>query len=588
MNQIISVLSHPAIISEALDSLWSKLPFLPNILTRYIRYGLFILAFLTVICCIASLLKEHYSPELWGYLRSENNAEYPLNHWENIIGRAKSSDIVLTCESAARMHASLTRDADGKWWLTPLDRRFPLLCNGESLARKTEVFAGDLFTVGNVLEGTSETFVFEPLTYAERQEQSRRRLMPGFMVRPWAIFLWLTEFIILLGAQAVISAGANLSRMVIPSFLILIFTMWAYFAFLRALGRTGFEIEALAFFLTSIGLAMISSSHPGDLVTWVGAFLIGLFCFFILCLLLRKLDFAQKLRWIAAAGALGLLAATLIFGKDQNGARNWIKLGSMSLQPSELAKVCFICAGTATLDRLFAKRNLILFVFLAAACVGMLAIMSDFGTALIFFVTFIVIAFMRSGDFASLLFVLTGAGIGGFLILEIKPYIANRFAAWRHAWDYASSAGYQQVRTMSAGASGGLFGMGLGHGWLKNIAAADTDLVFGMVCEELGLLIALLAIISVITIALFAIRSATLGRSTFYVIAACAAGAAMVMQIVLNVFGSVDILPLTGVTFPFVSNGGSSMVSAWCLLAFIKAADTREHASIAVGQIKED
>ena len=138
------------------------------------------------------------------------------------------------------------------------------------------------------------------------------------------------------------------------------------------------------------------------------------------------------------------------------------------------------------------------------------------------------------------------------------------------------------MRTMSAAASGGLFGMGAGNGWLHNIGAADTDLVFGILCEELGLIIAVLAVASIATLAVFAVKSASLGRSTLYVIAACAATSMLVVQTLLNVCGSVDLLPLTGVTFPFISNGGSSMIGAWGLLAFIKAADTRQDASIAI------
>ena len=124
--------------------------------------------------------------------------------------------------------------------------------------------------------------------------------------------------------------------------------------------------------------------------------------------------------------------------------------------------------------------------------------------------------------------------------------------------------------------------MGAGNGWLHRIPAADTDLVFGMLCEEWGLLIALLAVWSIITLALFAVRAARAGRSSFYTIAACAAGSLLVFQTCLNVFGSVDLLPLTGVTFPFVSNGGSAMMSAWGLLAFLKATDTRANASFAI------
>jgi len=589
MTQFISFLKDPSALAATLENLWVRHPNLQHEATRYIRFILVFLALFTVISCIASLLKEIYTPEIWGHLTSDTGADHPLHHWENIIGRARSSDVQLESTSAARMQAALTRNAQGNWRLYPLSvKKHPVLCNGKRILNSTPVYSGDIITMGNVSEGTAQNLTFETTSSEERERQSRLRLLPGFLIHPWVILLWITEFQVFLCIQAVISAGAGLSRLVIPSFLIVMLTMWAYFALLKGLGRTGFEAEALAFFLTSIGLAMVTSRHPDGLLTWLITFLAGVFCFFILCLLLRRLDFAQRMRWLAGAGALGLLLLTLVFGKVQGGARNWIKLGSFSMQPSELAKVCFIFAGTATLDRLFAKRNLIMFAALGATCVGLLALMSDFGTAFIFFITFLVIAYMRSGDFASLIFTLAAACSAVFLILKFKPYIADRFAVWRHVWEDPLNKGYQQVRTMSAAASGGLFGMGLGKGWLKNIAASDTDLVFGMVCEELGLIIAVLAILSIITFALFAIRSATLGRSTLYVIAACAASAALITQVILNVCGSVDILPLTGVTFPFVSNGGSSMISAWCMLAFIKAADTRERASIAVERITED
>ena len=117
-----------------------------------------------------------------------------------------------------------------------------------------------------------------------------------------------------------------------------------------------------------------------------------------------------------------------------------------------------------------------------------------------------------------------GAGI----ILKFKPYILSRFASWGHAWEAASTTGYQQTRTMSAAASGGLLGMGAGNGWLHNVAAADTDLVFGMLCEEWGLLIAVLAVGAIITLAFFAARACRVGRSSFYTIAACAASSLLV------------------------------------------------------------
>ena len=224
-----------------------------------------------------------------------------------------------------------------------------------------------------------------------------------------------------------------------------------------------------------------------------------------------------------AALAIGLLGITLVLGQAKYGAVNWISIGPFSFQPSEIAKICYIFAGSATLERLFHKRNLGLFILLTGVCIGLLGLMSDFGTAAIFFVTFLVIAYLRSGDWATLSLICGGAVFGAGIIVTFKPYILSRFASWGHAWEAASTTGYQQTRTMSAAASGGLFGMGAGSGWLHRIAAADTDLVFGMLCEEWGLIIALLAVGAIITLAVFTVRILRVGRSGFYTIAGCAA-----------------------------------------------------------------
>ena len=271
-----------------------------------------------------------------------------------------------------------------------------------------------------------------------------------------------------------------------------------------------------------------------------------------------------------------LLILALLSPQDTNGTYRWVYLpGGASFQPSELVKLAFILAGAATLDRLFAKRNLIFTVLFSAYCVGCLALMSDFGTALVFFVAFLCIAFLRTGDLASIVMMTAAAGFAGGLVLHFKPYVAQRFTVWRHAWEFTQTTGYQQSRTMSAAASGGLFGTGPEDAWLKYVGAANTDLVFGVVSEEFGLLLALVCVGAVMALAVFALRSGDSARSGFYAIAACAAASMLIFQTTLNVLGAVDILPLTGVTFPFVSMGGSSMLSCWGLLAYLKAADVR-------------
>ena len=117
---------------------------------------------------------------------------------------------------------------------------------------------------------------------------------------------------------------------------------------------------------------------------------------------------------------------------------------------------------------------------------------------------------------------------------------------------------------------------------MEYIFAADSDMVVATIGEEWGLIIMVMMVLCVVVLSIFSVRSASVGRSSFYVIGACTAASILLVQVILNALGTVDVVPLTGVTFPFVSNGGSSMIGAWGLLAFVKAADTRQNASFAV------
>ena len=534
------------------------------------------LAILILARTIRSLLTVPHTPEVWAHLSLPNGGTEPLTHWENILGRSDASDVVLSYPTVSRQHAALIRNETGSWTVYDLDSKGGVTVNGAAVEGSASLRYGDVLALGGV-----ET-VLLPVPPEEREARRARRQAQERPVSPWTSLLFLTLFQLLTALQLVAAGGSGVPPAVPAAFFCLAAVMWGYFLAMRAIRRVGFEMETIAFFLSTLSLAVTASSAPGDLFKQLVALLLGLVLFVVLGGFLRDLDRVKRIRWLAAGAAIVLLAATLVLGTGRYGAKNWIILGPLSFQPSELGKLCYIFAGSATLDRLFRKRNLGLFILLTVVCMGCLAIMSDFGTAAIFFVTFLVIAYLRSGDFATLALI-TGACVAGAgVVVTIKPYILQRFATWGHAWEQANAGGYQQVRTMSAAASGGLVGVGAGEGWLHNVAAADTDLVFGMLCEEWGLLIGALAVLSIVTLAVFAVRACRAGRSSFYTIAACAATSLLVFQTCLNVFGSVDLLPLTGVTFPFVSNGGSSMLSSWGLLAFLKATDTRPNASFAI------
>lgn len=548
-----------------------------------IRLAGYLMPLLTVwilVRCVRSMLREKYDPEVWAYLETPGGETAAIRHWECIIGAAKSCDIVISRESVSRTQAALIRSGRGEWTLHDLDPS-----GSCTVGRQRDEGRGIPLRDGSTVRIADVELVFHDLSEKQRAAVDSARSAPGLLISPGLTLLALTVFQALLALGFTVSLERAKLLTAVLGFAALAVTQWCYYFIMRAIDRSGFEVETLAFFLSTLGLAVVTTGTPDDMLKQLILLFAGLLVFLTLGWWLRDLRRTKALRWPVAALALAFLALNLVAGETSYGASNWLSIGGFTLQPSEFVKMAYVYVGAASLDRLFRLRNLFGFIAFSVICVGALALMGDFGAALIFFITFLVIAFMRSGSFATVFLAVAGAALGVMLVLSVKPYIAQRFSTWRHIWDDPLGAGWQQTRALSAAASGGLFGVGPGNGWLKDVFAADTDMVFCLICEELGLIIALCAILAVIALALFTVRSAARGRSSFYVIAACAAASMMMVQLALNVFGSVDLLPFTGVTFPFVSKGGSSLISCWGLLAFIKAADTRQSASFSVRRL---
>ncbi len=538
-----------------------------------LRYIFPIIAIVILLRCAKSLLKFEREPEVWAWLTNEKGERFSVTHWESLIGRSKSCDVVLSHPTISRMHAVLTRYDDGSWTISDVGSKGGIRVNGKDVQMSVVKF-GDKIELANV------EYTLVPITKEQERIQASVRTKAGSHSQPVLTLFLLTMFQVLAAIQLLLNCDGG--TVIVWSFTALILTQWALFLLYTALKRKGFDLECVAFFLCTLGFCVIASSDPQALGKQVVAMLGGVTMFLLIGWVLRNMERVMALRYPAALAGLALLAFNLVFGVEKFGAKNWVQIGSFSFQPSELVKICFIFAGASTLQRLMTKRNLIMFIVYSAAICGCLALMSDFGTAIIFFCTFLVIAFLRSGDFATLGLSVAGTGFAGVLAFRFRPYIKNRVSGWGHVWENALTTGYQQTRAMMCIASGGLFGLGAGAGWLKYVGASDTDLVFAFVAEEWGLIMAVLAVLCILMLAMFVLRSIPQGRSSFYSISAAAAATIMLMQTLLNVFGTIDFLPLTGVTFPFVSNGGSSMLCVWGLLAFIKAADTRQNASFVV------
>ena len=546
----------------------------------FLRWAVPILTAILLLRCVLPLLTFRREPEIWAWLNMATGQQVPITHWENVIGRSKSCDVTIDFPTVSRNHAVLTRYDDGSWTITDVGSKEGTWVNG----RRVQICAltsKEKISIGGV------DMQLQPITerQEERQAQLRTKAANGWDTVTNLMLLTILQCIMLLGF--LLNSQQSDFVNVLQGFLGIVLCQWILYIFYCLIQRKSFEVETIAFFLCTIGMAAISTVKPQETVKQLIAMIMGVVLFLIIGWSLRDLERAKVVRYLATIAGVGFLVVTLVFGTEYYGAKNWLIIGNMSLQPSELSKVCFVFAGASTMDRIMTKRNLILFIVYSVIICGLLALMNDFGTALIFFCAFLVIAYLRSGSMGTVALAITALGFAGVIGLKIAPHALQRFATWRHIWEDPLVGGYQQTRALMCIASGGLLGLGPENGLLQYVFAADSDIVFATISEEWGLLTAMMTVMCIVALGFFPIRTARVARSSFYTIGACTAASVLVIQTVLNCLGTLDILPFTGVTFPFVSNGGTSMIGAWGLLAFVKAADTRQNASFAVRLMKK-
>ncbi len=540
-----------------------------------LRYLVPFLSVLLLIRCMKPLLTFRKEPEIWAWLNMPDGSQIPITHWENVIGRHPSCDVTIDFPTVSRNHAVLTRYDDGSWTISDAESKGGVMVNGRKV-QICAVHSRSRISIGGV------EMQLQPITEKQEARQAQLRTKAANGWDSVANLLLLSILQIFMAFGFLVSGSEWSIVPILQGFGGIFLCQWTLFLFYVIIHRASFEVETLAFFLCTMGMAAIITVRPGEAVKQLVAMTLGVLLFLIIGWSLRDLERAKKFRYLASVVGVGFLLITLIFGTEYYGAKNWLMIGGMSLQPSELSKVCFVFAGASTMDRIMQKRNIFGFIAYSVLICVLLALMNDFGTALIFFCAFLIIAYLRSGSVGTVALAITALGFAGVIALNIAPHALQRFATWRHIWEDPFNAGYQQCQALMCLASGGLFGLGAGRGHLQYVFAADSDIVFATISEEWGLIVAVLTVACIVAFACFSIRTAQMARSAFYSIGACTAAGILVIQTILNCLGTLDVLPFTGVPFPLLSNGGTSMIGAWGLLAFVKASDTRQNASFAV------
>lgn len=316
--------------------------------------------------------------------------------------------------------------------------------------------------------------------------------------------------------------------------------------------------------LISLGLIFIYRLAPHDAWRQMVWLLLGL----IICGIAANLDYRYYRKYYRLFGAVVLiiLAVTVVFGKEVYGARSWLALGNFTWQPSEPAKVLLILffAGYAVEGRRFWRLHLTWVLVLA-----LLVLQKDLGTAFIFFGLWIFLAYV-AGERPV---VLGGLVLSGILFAVAGyfsyPHLQSRLTAWWVPWQDPNGAGYQIIQALCAYKTGGLVGTGLGLGQPHLIPAVSTDFIFAAVGEEMGLLGTAGLMICFILLVAWCFRVAFRAGNTFGTLVAAGIGILIGLEFLVIVGGVTRFIPLTGITLPFVSYGGSSLVTGLLMMGIL-------------------
>ena len=333
---------------------------------------------------------------------------------------------------------------------------------------------------------------------------------------------------------------------------------------------------SLTNFLCALGILVLYDTNPTYAYSQAVYYFIGLIAMVICIYLIRLIRSFRVLIWPMMLAGLALLALPLLIGKETYGAKNWFYVGSLSVQPSEIVKLVLVIV----LARFMADRRMLPWLVFSVGCLGVLMLQKDLGTALLYFFTTLLLFYASTGNLA-----LTGIGLAGgagaaVLGYNLFAHVKRRVAIWQNPWSDYDNAGYQIIHSLMAIASGGLFGVGLGLGAPRVIPVYFTDCIFAVICEQFGLLFGLCVLAMYVALIWRGTSIAMAARSSFHGLLAMGCTALIALQTFTIIGGVIKLIPLTGVTMPFVSCGGTSLVSSMCLLGLLQGVASRNEADL--------
>ncbi|NLD46673.1 MAG: FtsW/RodA/SpoVE family cell cycle protein [Clostridiaceae bacterium] len=358
---------------------------------------------------------------------------------------------------------------------------------------------------------------------------------------------------------------------------------FGYFAIRKAKLGDGY-LFLISGMLSSIGIIMLyrlDRELGFKQIVWFG---ISIAAFFASYFLYRRYQVWERLTCYYPAISLFLFVATLLFGRSINGAKNWIFIGKFSIQPSECIKIIFVFFIAAFFNKYkeefkeltalrFKKEDIKLYILMSGAYMhlGLMVIQKEWGTALLLFLVYFMLVYVLINN---RLFMLINAGmaslggIGGILFVS---HIKVRVDTWLNPWKDIAGKGYQITQSLFAIGSGGFFGTGIGLGRPDFIPEVNTDFIFSAICEEMGIFGGVAIVLLYFILAYRGFKIALYTVENFTKTLALGLTLLFGFQTFIIVGGVIKLIPLTGITLPFISYGGSSLIVSFIALGILQA-----------------
>lgn len=527
----------------------------------------------------------------------------PLYHTTH-IGRAGSNDIRIYSDEVRKRHATIYR-FDGAWFVRPQNRQADVRINGEAFSDRAELHNGDRLDFGpsnfifvderQIAEDHGETY-----EEAIFDDEAFRRAVAHHTHPPYLI--WLMSNVFTLLTVFLVFKMMPAFNSVRKDFLLYsgaaVVLLDLYFLLLpKILHYADRVLYLTASHMTLIGMAIQSrlalvntrsfrrAAETGDQAemlktaedlfltyrTQLLALLIGLAVLWLVMLITANTHFLEAVTVLSGIVTPALLIATLVLGKgaETHGAGLWIKVGSFSLQFTEFAKITFLITLAGFFKHRPPLRVQIYFAVWAGINFLLLMLLPDLGSVMILLPTTMLVYVVMTSEYLKTFLIFVATSILGVLAYGIFPHVRNRLAGWTSLWDEVNDQNRQIVYGLQAIGRGNLTGRGLGNGSPGGIPLAKSDMIFDLLCEEFGVIFGIMVIIFILVILLRAIRTTILARDGFTSSLALGLGAMIFFEACVVIGGTTGLIPLTGVTLPFIAQGGSSLLAKWLTVGLL-------------------